>query len=324
MRMKLESFALLPLLTLAGCSSSPAATAEEPVRAPLAQGVELIVLGTVQDVGSPHIACKKDCCRLLFEQPDPTRQVTSVGLVDAVSGKQYLFEASPDISRQTKKLHAFSGQERELPDGVFLTHAHIGHYTGLMYFGREATNADQVPVYAMPKMESFLRNNGPWSQLVELANIDVRPLRADSTIALSPRVRVTPFRVPHRDEFSETVGYRIDGPEKSILFIPDIDKWERWERSIDTLITTVDYALVDGTFFNGAELNTRDVSQIPHPFVAESIQRFAHLPANERNKVHFIHFNHTNRLLEETSAERAEVLTAGMQVARYGQVFSLH
>ncbi len=316
-------YPLFSFLFLWACTSPPAEVAVAEPPTPTAEGVQLIVLGTVQDAGSPHIACKKACCQELFEAPDPTRQVTTLGLVDVDAGKQFLFEASPDISRQTKKLRAFSGQETELPDGIFLTHAHIGHYTGLMYLGREATNADETPVYAMPGMQQFLKNNGPWSQLVAVNNISLQPLRADSTIILSPGIKVTPFRVPHRDEFSETVGYRIEGPAKSALFIPDIDKWERWDRSIDSLITTVDVAFVDGTFFNGAELNTRDISQIPHPFVSESIERLSELPVEERAKVTFIHFNHTNRLLDASSAEYAAVLAAGMQVAEFGDVFSL-
>lgn len=307
------------LLLLAACSDP-----ETPDNPPQESGdVFLTILGTVQDAGSPHIACRKDCCRALFDAPDPSRQVTALGLVDRVTGEQYLFEASPDLPRQAKALRNLAGNDQELPDGVFLTHAHIGHYTGLMYFGKEATNADGVPVYAMPKMDTFLRNNGPWSQHVETGNVELRPLRADSSVQLSSQLRVTPFTVPHRDEFSETVGYRIDGPSRSVLFIPDIDKWERWGRRIEEEIAKVDYAFLDGTFFNGAELNTRDISQIPHPFVEESLRRFSVLPADERAKIFFIHFNHTNQLLIEGSPEQRAVRDAGMNVAVRGQQFLL-
>eukprot|EP00957_Ditylum_brightwellii_P156501 11911053-Ditylum_brightwellii.AAC.1 len=69
---------------------------------------------------------------------------------------------------------------KKTPDGIFLTHAHIGHYTGLMYLGREALGAVDVPVYAMPRMRSFLKNNGPWSQLVSLGNINIQNLEEKS------------------------------------------------------------------------------------------------------------------------------------------------
>jgi pyrroloquinoline quinone biosynthesis protein B len=172
-------------------------------------------------------------------------------------------------------------------------------------------------------MRSFLTNDGPWSQLVSTNNIALQRLTADSTLQLTPQLQVTPFRVPHRDEFSETVGYLISGPNHKALFIPDIDKWEKWDRRIEDLIAEVDYAFLDGTFYDAAELNTRDISQIPHPFVSESMQRFAALSAAEKAKINFIHFNHTNRLLVTDSEETKEVIRQGFQVADFGEQFGL-
>lgn len=307
------SIFLLSVLLLACEEDTTPATL--PIDDEGADAVELIVLGNVQDAGSPHVACRKDCCRELFLAPDPSRQVTALGLVDRANDKCYLFEASPDLPRQAKRLATFSSSNEELPNGILLTHAHIGHYTGLMYLGREATNADQVAVYAMPRMANFLKDNGPWSQLVKLKNIVLQPLAADSTFSLTPTVQITPFTVPHRDEFSETVGYKIEGPNKAALFIPDIDKWEKWDRRIEDYLAEVDYALLDGTFFDAAELNTRDISQIPHPFISESLDRFGGLPPKEKAKIYFIHFNHTNALLRPESPEYAKVVAAGMHVA---------
>lgn len=151
----------------------------------------------------------------------------------------------------------------------------------------------------MPRLDTFLRNNGPWSQLVDLQNIVLQTLQSDSSIQLSEQLRVTPLEVPHRDEYSETVGYQISGSEKSVLFIPDIDKWEQWEHSIATEIAKVDYAFLDATFFSDGELPGRDMSKIPHPFVSETMNLLADLPLSQRQKVHFIHFNHTNPLLSD-------------------------
>jgi pyrroloquinoline quinone biosynthesis protein B len=111
----------------------------------------LIVLGTIQDGGSPHIGCKKDCCRNLFLNSDESRKVVSLGLIIPEHNKKYIFEATPDLPEQMKILRNYSAfGEKETPDGIFLTHAHMGHYTGLMYLGKAAMNADNVPVYAMP------------------------------------------------------------------------------------------------------------------------------------------------------------------------------
>ena len=286
-------------------------------------GTSLVVLGTIQDAGSPHIACKKECCASLFDNPDPTRMVVSLGVTDASNGKFYLFEATPDMPRQLKKLAVDSRTGKEVPDGVFLTHAHIGHYTGLQYFGKEAMNADGVAVYAMPRMYDYLSSNGPWDLLKTNGNIRLTPIKADSLLRLTPNISVTAIEVPHRDEYSETVGFVIDGPDKSALFIPDIDKWEKWQIPVETVIARVDYAFLDATFYHGEEINTRDISQIPHPFIIESMDRFASLSEAEKAKIHFIHFNHTNPILKKDSEAYQAVISNGFNIAEFGQRFQL-
>jgi pyrroloquinoline quinone biosynthesis protein B len=295
----------------------------ETIQTPPTTGVSLVVLGTVQDAGSPHIGCKKMCCAALFDNPDPLRQVVSLGVIDSDEQQTYLFEATPDMSRQTKKLKELSGVEHELPNGVFLTHAHIGHYSGLMFLGKEATNAPAVPVYAMPRMQNFLETSGPWSQLVSNNNIAIKELAHQKLLPLSAQLSVTPFTVPHRDEYSETVGYKIQGPNKSVLFIPDIDKWSKWEKAIVEAISEVDYAFVDATFYSGAEINTRDISEIPHPFIIESMQLFESLDPSEKQKIHFIHFNHTNPVLDNQSEAYQTVINKGFNVAQIHQRFAL-
>lgn len=286
--------------------------------------VEIVVLGNVQDAGSPHIACKKECCAALFDHPDKNRQVVSLGLIDRENNKKYLFEATPDISRQLKFLKNYSQPEgNELPDGIFLTHAHIGHYTGLMYLGKEATNANQIKVYAMPLMKTFLESNGPWSQLVTNNNIKLQSIDNGVASWLSPNLQVTPIIVPHRDEFSETVGYKIKGPNKTALFIPDIDKYSKWDKDIIEEIKNVDYAFLDATFYDGTEINNRDISEIPHPFVIESMKKFNELAPQEKSKIVFIHFNHTNPLLDQSSPESKTVIKNGYRVARMNDSFDL-
>lgn len=286
--------------------------------------VELVVLGTVQDAGSPHIACKKDCCKGLFENPDHTRKVVSLGVIDEENKMNWIFDATPDLPTQMKLLKKHSlFSDAETPSGIFLTHAHIGHYTGLMYLGKEAMSSKNLPIYVMPKMKKFLENNGPWNQLVSLQNIDLIELKNGETLKLSSKIKVTPLKVPHRDEYSETVGYKIEGPNKKVLFIPDIDKWNLWKKDIVEVVKQVDYAFVDATFFDGAEINRRNISEIPHPFVIESLETFKNLNKVEKAKIYFIHFNHTNALLNSESEQYKEVIEKGFNIAKYNLVLSL-
>jgi pyrroloquinoline quinone biosynthesis protein B len=287
-------------------------------------GVSLILLGTLQDAGAPQLNCNKKCCQGLFEQADSARRVSSLGLLDFNTQKKYLFDATPDISKQLHALKKASPiATSSIVDGIFLTHAHIGHYTGLMYLGKEAVNETEVSVFAMPKMSSFISNNGPWSQLVTNRNIVLQPLVANQAISLSPTLQVTPFLVPHREEYSETVGYLIEGPHKKALFIPDIDKWNRWELDLATELKKVDYAFLDATFYSAKELGNRDMSQIPHPSVLETIQTLKDFSMEERAKVIFTHFNHTNPLLDSTSEATKKVLALGFKIGRIHDRFQL-
>ena len=287
-------------------------------------GVSLILLGTLQDAGAPQLNCNKKCCQGLFEQADSARRVSSLGLLDFNTQKKYLFDATPDISKQLHALKKASPiATSSIVDGIFLTHAHIGHYTGLMYLGKEAVNETEVSVFAMPKMSSFISNNGPWSQLVTNRNIALQPLVANQPISLSPTLQVTPFLVPHRDEYSETVGYLIEGPHKKALFIPDIDKWNQWELNLATELKKVDYAFLDATFYSAKELGNRDMSQIPHPSVLETIQTLKDFSMEERAKVIFTHFNHTNPLLDSTSEATKKVLALGFKIGRIHDRFQL-
>lgn len=279
--------------------------------------ISVRVLGIAQDAGFPQAGCNKACCRQFYAGQLPAAHPVSLAIVDSSVHQYWLVEATTDLPLQ---LHALggTGASLQMPAGIFLTHAHMGHYAGLLHFGREAMNAQQMPVYAMPRMQDFLTHNGPWSQLLQLQNIVLKPLQHQQKVKLSNQLTIEPLLVPHRDEFSETVGYLLHGPNKKLLFIPDIDKWEKWNCSIDSLIQTVDYALLDATFFDATELPGRNMQEIPHPFVVESMLRFAALPAQEKSKIIFVHFNHTNPLLQPNSSATQKVLQAGFKVATEG------
>ena len=139
--------------------------------------------------------------------------MTSIGIVDPNTKEAWMIEATPDFPRQLKKL----SDENEIK-GIFITHAHIGHYSGLMYLGRETMGYKNMPLFLGPRMSDFIANNAPWSQLVELNNVKINQLKQDKEIVLNSRITIKPFTVPHRDEFSETHGFEIRGPNKSLIF----------------------------------------------------------------------------------------------------------
>lgn len=306
---------MLRLLASALCLACAVPPSAQP-------GVSVVVLGIGQDGGVPQTG---DLDAPGWTDPARRRLVVSLGLVDSASGQRWLFEATPDLPEQLVRLNDRAPSTGTVLDGIFLTHAHIGHYTGLMFLGHESLGASDVPVYAMPRMAGFLRDNGPWSQLVRYDNIEIRELADGRTVRLSDSLSVTPFVVPHRQEFSEVVGYRIDGPRRSVLFIPDIDSWHEWDDAgtrLEDVLATVDVAYLDATFFGDGEIPGRDMSGFPHPFITATMARLADLPRAERAKVRFIHLNHTNPALWP-GPEREAIHQSGMRVAEEGETVAL-
>jgi pyrroloquinoline quinone biosynthesis protein B len=314
--------AALVFLSL-GAVGLTASRENPPTAAPFA-----VVLGTAQDGGLPQlggtavedIAARSDARR--------RRLVASLLIVDPSSGERFLLDATPDIREQAAIAERIAPRRpatlttavrAPLFDAIALTHAHVGHYAGLLHFGREAYGAVNQRVVASERMAKFLETNGPWDLLVKLRHIATERFGADTPVKLSSRLSVTPIAVPHRDEYSDTFGFVVRGPNRSILWLPDIDKWERWDRRIEEVIAGVDVAYLDGTFFDAGELPGRAMSEVPHPFITESLTRFAVLPATERRKIVFIHLNHSNPAATPGSAAQRGIERSGMRVAKEGE-----
>ena len=268
---------------------------------------QAIVLGVAQDGGHPQPGCSLSCCR-----NTPGHLTTCVAVID--DGKAWLLDAGPDFGRHLKRLDQHNA---ELV-GVLLTHGHIGHYTGLMYLGREAMNTDRLPVWAAPRLAGFIINNGPWDQLVSAGNIDLRTIDVGQPFQLSHRLTAAAFAVPHRGEYSETIGFRIAGPDRALLYAPDTDSWNGWDTPVEDHVRGCDVALLDATFFYAEELPGRGIAEVAHPLVTDSLHRFSSLPDQERAKINFIHLNHTNPLLDPESPEYIRVARSGMSVAGEG------
>lgn len=303
------------LLAAVAATGEPAATAGSK------PSPYVLVLGTAQDGGIPHLGGSAAPDEAARRDPAQRRMVASLLICDPATGGRWLVDASPDLTAQLDRAaghpptRTAEGPRPPLVDGVFLTHAHIGHYLGLAQFGREVYGARGLPVHGSKRMTGFLAANGPWELLVRLGHVELRTLEPGRAVELAPGLTITPFLVPHRDEYSDTFGFEVRGPERALLYVPDIDKWERWSTRIEERIAAVDVALVDGSFFDGDELSGRAMSEVPHPLVAESIERFAPLPAAERAKVVFTHLNHSNPAALADTPQRRAIEAAGMRVA---------
>jgi pyrroloquinoline quinone biosynthesis protein B len=300
---------------------SPAATASEsPVTGPRVR-----VLGIAQDGGLPHAACRCDRCEAARHDPSRASGVASLGIIDPTQGEGgvFLVDATPDIISQLTLLadvrDAPLGRVDRTPiDGVLLTHAHMGHYLGLAHLGFEAVSVKGLPVWASQTMVAFLGDNAPWEQLVTTGGIVPKAVAPGQPWPLTERITVQALSVPHRAEYTDTLGYRITGPNQTLLYIPDCSPWHAWETPLEEALTGVDVALLDATFYSGDELPGRDLSKIGHPLVVDTMDRLQSRVDAGTLEVWFIHLNHSNPALDPQSAAHAEVTRRGFGVAHAG------
>ncbi len=277
-----------------------------------------LVLGSVQDGGLPQAGCFTPRCN---RARTDLRYVASLALVEPAAERFYLVDATPDLTRQMDLIAEDTfrrrAQARRPFDGIFLTHAHIGHYLGLALLGREGVGTAPTPCYCSPEMATYLSRNGPWSLMVDEGRIFFPEITFNSWHRVDDSLSVRLLPVPHRHEYSDTVGFIFRGPTHSLLYLPDIDSWDAWDRRVEDVVREVDIALLDGSFYSPTEVPGRNIEDIPHPLIPQTMDRLE--PAVRRgNRVVFTHLNNTNPVHDDGSEERAEVLRRGFEVARAG------
>jgi pyrroloquinoline quinone biosynthesis protein B len=274
-------------------------------------GVEAILLGTAQDGGVPQTGCTCPRCTAAIADPARRRLVSCLGLVDHTSQEYWIVDATPDFREQLQLLG------RLFPtyalSGIALTHAHSGHYTGLVHLGREAWDIRGLPVFASAQMTEFLRTNAPWSQLIQLGNVTLWEVAPGKVVRLTPMLKIVPHQVPHRDEFSDTLAFEVEGPSARLFYCPDIDSWDVWDQDLRSFVEGMDAALLDGTFFSEGELPGRNLAEIPHPLITDTARRLSGVDCDVR----LIHLNHSNPL-HDAGSERAWLAGQGLGVGALG------
>lgn len=288
-----------------------------------------LVLGSAQDGGYPQVGCYSERCERGRElhAAGRGRYVSSLALVEPETERFYLVDATPDIARQIDLVSepAFRRRagERRPFDGIFLTHAHIGHYAGLAVLGNEGMGMAETPVYCTRAMADFLRANAPWSFLVDQGRIVPTPLALDRRHRIDANLEVQLWKVPHRDEFADTVGFVFRGPEASLLFLPDINAWSLWNRDVAEAVVSVDVALLDASFWSLDEIPGRSLEDAPHPIITHTMELLQDVVDSGAARVVLTHLNNSNPALDDGGPQQAEVLRRGFEIAREGMRFEL-
>ena len=287
--------------------------------------LELFVLGVAQDGGLPHLGCTQPCC-INARQSGRVETPACMAIRNVDTRSLLLLEATPSITSQVALLHALIGTshgEKAMVDAIAITHAHTGHYTGLMHLGKEGAATDQVPVHVSMAVANVLQTNAPWSGLVDGNHIALETFEPGRTFEPLQGIAIEPVAVPHRDELSDTMAFKVHGAHCTALFCPDIDAWGCM---LEPLLCGVDVAFIDGTFFDDAELDQvgsrRDRQSIPHPTMMDTMLSIESMGKARPRDVRFIHLNHSNATFHGGRAAQ-ELADRGFRVAKTGDRIDL-
>lgn len=268
------------------------------------------ILGSAQDGGVPQVGCNCERCRFARMNATHVRFPASLAVVGK-NGSFRLVDATPSLSRQLDLVRdLLPSDKRLLPDIVFVSHAHIGHYSGLMFFGKEVASTKAMPVHCTSAMRLFLESNKPFSYLVKRNEISIKELEKGKATLYDEDFSVTPVEVPHRNEDADTLSFLIKS-DKTLFYAPDFD---HYTDTIDQCVRNSDVSVLDGCFWSRGELPGRSYETIPHPFMLETMERFEELG----NRIVFTHMNHTNPVLNRDGRLRSELETKGFRLAREG------
>ncbi|MFB6294766.1 MAG: MBL fold metallo-hydrolase [Candidatus Nanohaloarchaea archaeon] len=266
--------------------------------------VKAEILGSVQDGGVPHLGCTCATCERARDDPSQQRYATSMKVYHEENDVTYLFDASPDIRFQLSD---------EFLDGIFLSHGHLGHISGLLYLGKESFNANMVDVHCSESVADFMHDSYPYRLLIDRNNIVVNEHEDGDHVELMD-LQVVPVEVVHRYVPTDMHAFRIESDDTTLFYMTDIDYWT--DDAIEE-VENADIAVVDGCFWSKEEIDRYE--RVPHPPIKESLDVFADTDTD----IIFTHMNHTNPVLDPDSEERQQVEDAGFRVADEGMEIQL-
>jgi pyrroloquinoline quinone biosynthesis protein B len=306
--------------------------------------MRITVLGSAAGGGFPQWNCNCANCAGIragtLQGKARTQSSIFVRPDDGTDG--VLFNASPDILEQIRS-SAVMQPNRSLRDtaiaGVVLMDGQIDHATGLFML-RERSS--KLPLWCTdPVAEDLTQGNPVLRVLTHFCGVDRHPITLDGAPFEIPGVAGLSFRAlplsskaapysPHRDNPApgDNIGMVITDERsgKTAFYAPGLGEitppvWDEMARA--------DAIMVDGTFWTDDEMITlgisrkraREIGHLPQSGQGGMIEWMAKLPPATRRML--IHINNTNPILDESSAERAALSRAGIEVCEDGMTIQL-
>ena len=308
--------------------------------------LKIVVLGSGAGGGVPQWNCNCEVCKLARAGTGEVIPRTQSSIAASVDGVRWtVFNCSPDIRQQisdTPALWPAADRHRDTAiQSVVLTNADVDHLCGLLIL-REKQGFD---VFATKTVLSVLDEN-PIFNVLDPQFVTRSALHDHEVTEVGEGLFVEPFLVPGKvalfneermlevedslqigEETEHTIGLRIfsAGGEQSFFYIPGC---AMMTGALAERLTGARLVLFDGTVWFDAEmvsgkLGAKTGQRMGHMSMSgEHGSMAAFAPLDVERKV-FIHINNSNRVLMESSAERADAAAAGWEIAYDGMAIEL-
>ena len=295
----------------------------------MASGVSVTILGTAQDGGIPQAGCSCERCNEAHKDLKLRKYPVSLGII-GTDGSKHIIEVTKNLSEQLM-IWSTNGNELFIPETVSITHLHLGHVEGIGQFGKPVMASKEVDVFLSHKNKNIFDERSDIKLMIEENNIRTH---AKNFNQLFEPMQGCGFSlqfisIPHRSELGDTAAIIIKGNKRNILFMPDQDSWKETleyysKENIREFLKMFDIneALIDGTFWSMEELPGRNISEIPHPTIQDSLKLLGKRMENDP-RISFLHLNHSNPVNDIGSKQRKIVEENGWRVSEIGDVLKL-
>ena len=304
--------------------------------------MKIHVLGSAAGGGFPQWNCNCENCEGYRNGTLNARARTQSSICVSRNGVDWaLINASPDIRQQIMAFPALQpGRDKRDTGirGVVLMDSQIDHTTGLIML-REL--GYPLPLYCTDMVRQDLTTGFPvinmlqhycdtkWTRIME----DGTPFSVDGVEGISFRgiylsSKAPPYS-PHRHDphRGDNIGVMIEDDQTGgrLFYAPGLGMIEP---HLVPFMEQADCLLVDGTCWHNDEMQRRGVgkklaTEMGHLYQhgeGGMVEKLAQFP--DARKI-LIHINNTNPILGEESAERAELVSRGIEIAWDGMEIEL-
>jgi pyrroloquinoline quinone biosynthesis protein B len=296
--------------------------------------MKCLVLGSAAGGGFPQWNCGCRLCALARSGDPRAKPRTQVSVALSADGEKWLLVgASPDLRQQILENPALAprGARHSPIAAVALVSADVDGLAGLLVLREQQAFTVFAPRSTLRIMEENRLFGSLDPSLVERVAVEAEET-VDTGIGLRLTLLGMPGKIPlyHENrasavaEAAVTYAAKVEGGGRTAIVAPGCAEVTD---AVLGKLRGADVLFFDGTLFTDDEMIRSGLShktgrRMGHVSVSGADGSLARLSSFPGRRI-YLHINNSNPMLLEDSAERAEVIAAGFEVAEDGMLVEI-